>query len=72
MIAPDTKMDAVVNFVSNMELFFPNPAAVSTHATRLDPLEVRRLAKGVEGPFSSKKVKTPAATRTGSDKLCEP
>ena len=70
VIAPDTKMDAVVNFVSNMELFFPNQQQYTRNT--LDPLEVRRLAKGVEGPFSSMKVKTPAATRTGSDKLCEP
>ena len=64
VIAPDTKMGAVVNFVSNMELLFPSQQQYTRKT--LDPLEVRRLAKGVEGPFSSMKVKTPAATRTGS------
>eukprot|EP00964_Phaeocystis_antarctica_P056092 scaffold33057_cov59-Phaeocystis_antarctica.AAC.3 len=64
VIAPDTKMGAVVNFVSNMELFFPDQQQYKRNT--LDPLEVRRLAKSVEGPFSSMKVKTPAATRTGS------
>eukprot|EP00964_Phaeocystis_antarctica_P028751 scaffold16219_cov65-Phaeocystis_antarctica.AAC.11 len=64
VIAPDTKMVAVVNFVSNMELLFPSQQQYTRKT--LDPLEVRRLAKGVEGPFSSMKVKTPAATQTGS------
>ena len=64
VIAPDTKMDAVVNFVSQMELFFPKQQQYTRDT--LDPLEVRRLEKGLEGPFSSIKVKTSTVTRTGS------
>ena len=64
VVAPDTKMGEVVNFVSQMEMRFPSQKQFAR--STLDAAEVTRLKKSVEGPFSALKVKMPTATRTGS------
>ena len=64
VVAPDTKMGEVVNFVSQMEMRFPSQKQFAR--STLDAAEVTRLKKSVEGPFSAMKVKMPTATRKGS------
>jgi len=65
VIAPDAKMGDVVSFVSNLELLFPQQEKKYTR-NDLSQSEVKRLAKGVEGPFSSIKVKMPTVTQMDS------
>lgn len=70
VIAPDAKMGDVVSFVSNLELLFPQQEKKYTR-NDLSQSEVKRLAKEVEGPFSSIKVKMPTVTQMDSNSKSE-